>query len=315
MAIQKKAPPASARPAQRAAAPAGAARPNSHGAVQQYASLNPEDYTQGGLLDDVDVTVASARFCEWDYNGSIDHPVLALCVSIDYTDPATGKPAQADQYYSAGELSRFIPSDDGTHAVAVAGAKGLAGGTNAALFLQSVIDQGFPVDRFGDGDVSALDGLVAHINRVAQPKRGAQITGKTQSGYDATVALVTKIHRMPWETASTVPKGGGRLSPAPSRGTSTARSAPTTSRTAAPPQDPSGDADMREEAAGILLAVLQNKGGKVIKTSIPPGSFKLLAGNPNRSEILNLLADDEFLGEAGADYGWEFDGQTVSASA
>ena len=70
---------------------------------------------------------------------------------------------------------------------------------------------------------------------------------------------------------------------------------------------------MTEEAAGILMAILENKGGTVAKMSIPPASFKLLAGNPNRSEILNLLADDEFLGVE--DYGWSFDGKQVTSAA
>src|SRR2546423_6315596 len=209
MAIQRKAP---AAPASRAAArPAATTSPpvktNSHAAVDapQYASLNPEDFTSGGLLDDVDVTFESCRFVEWDYNGTIDHPVLALLVVMKYNDPATGQEASAAQYYSAGETSRFYPSGDddpsgaGAHAVAVSGSKGIAGGTNSAILIKSVIDAGFPVDQFGDGDVSKMEGLVGHINRIAQPKRGGRITGQTQSGYEATDAVITKIPKMPWE--------------------------------------------------------------------------------------------------------------------
>lgn len=307
MAIQRKAP--AAAPASRAAAPAAraAAKPNSHAAVQQYASLNPEDYTQGGLLDDVDVTFESCRFCEWDYDGNIDHPVLFLLVVMNYTDPATGKPAQANQYYSAGELSRFYPSEDGSHAVAVSGAKGLAGGTNAAILIKSVIDQGFPVDRFGDGDVSAMEGMVCHINRVAQPARGGKITGKTSSGYDATVAVVTKIHKMPWETAA--PKG--RPTTGGARPAATRPATPNRAAAPSPDANASLSNDVAEEAAGILIEVLNAKGGTIPKRNLPPACFKALAGNPNRSEILNLLADDDFLGTP--DYGWEFDGQTISS--
>src|SRR5207248_5954795 len=42
------------------------------------------------------------------------------------------------------------------------------------------------------------------------PKRGGRITGQTQSGYEATVAVVTKIHQMPWETAAPAPAPKGR---------------------------------------------------------------------------------------------------------
>lgn len=328
MAIQKKAP--AAAPARAAARPGPAVKTNSHAATEapQYASLNPEDFTSGGLLDDVDVTFESSRFVEWDYNGTIDRPVLALLVVMKYADPATGQEASADQYYSAGELSRFYPSEDGSHAVAVAGSKGLAGGTNSAILIKSVIDAGFPVDQFGDGDVSRMEGLVAHINRIAQPKRGGRITGQTQSGYEATVAVVTKIHQMPWEAAAPqsrpAPKamaaraGAGAPASSKSGPAVPGRAAPGVGRPAPPragtPTTAAQEAsDVTEEAAGILMAILENKGGTVAKMSIPPASFKLLAGNPNRSEILNLLADDEFL--AVEDYGWQFDGKQVTSAA
>lgn len=327
MAIQKKAP--AAAPARAAARPGPAVKTNSHAATEapQYASLNPEDFTSGGLLDDVDVRFESCRFTEWDYNGAVDHPVLALLVVMKYADPATGQEASADQYYSAGELSRFYPSEDGSHAVAVAGSKGLAGGTNSAILIKSVIDAGFPVDQFGDGDVSKMEGLVAHINRIAQPKRGGRITGQTQSGYEATVAVVTKIHTMPWEVTAPqtrpAPKAmaarAGAGAPALSKSTGVpGRGAagvgrPAPARAGTPTTAAQEASDVSEEAAGILLAILENKGGTVAKMSIPPASFKLLAGNPNRSEILNLLADDEFLGVE--DYGWSFDGKQVTATA
>lgn len=305
MAIQKKAVSSSATPINRGQTGGQAVSRASQAAQpgQVFASLNPADFTAGGLLDDVDVTFASVRFCEWDYNGAVDHPVLALLVSMEYQD-ADGKQATAEQYYSAGDLNRFVPSEDGSHAIAVGNAKGLAGGTNAATFLKSVFDAGFPIDRLGDGDVSKLEGTVAHINRQAQQKRGGNISGKTTSGYEATVAVVTKIHKMPWETAKAgsvnaakaVSKPNGRVAPA---------------QTQAPlEENEQADTGVQEEAAGILLAVLEAKGGSVKKMGIAPGSFKLLAGNPSRSAILNLLASEDFL-NLGEDYGWTYDGQNV----
>lgn len=310
MAIQKKTP---AAPAARAATPINKAKTASAAAQgQTFASLNPEDFTSGGLLDDVDVTFSSVRFCEWDYNGNIDHPVLALLVVMDYQD-ADGKAAQTDQYYSAGETSRFVPSEDGSHAVAVAGAKGLAGGTNAAILIKSVIDQGFPVDKFGDGDVSSMEGLVAHINRIAQPKRGGQITGKTSSGYEATVAVVTKIHKMPWESTGTGKGAPARPTSATQRlGASTARPAARPAPASIPSEAPAGD--VGEEAAGVLIEILSEKQGTVAKRMLPPASFKKLAGNDNRSAILQCFGDDNWLMKNGENYGWSFDGQTITAA-
>ncbi len=274
--------------------------------AQSFASLNPEDFTQGGLLDDVDVVFSSVTFVEWDYNGAIDHPVLALLVAMEYEDNGAAK--TADQYYSAGDLNKFIPSADGTHATAVGGAKGLPGGSNAAAFLKSVIDSGFPVDQFGDGDVSRLNGMSCHINRVAQPKRGGNISGKTGSGFDATVALVTKIHRMPWEDAkkTAAPKGAPVRALAPSTGKAALSQATQATQ-------PEAGSDVSEEAAGILLEILAAKGGTVTRATLPAASFKPLSGNPNRAAILALFTNDEFL-NLGENYGWVYDAKSKSIS-
>lgn len=275
-------------------------------------SLNPADYVQGGLLDDVDVTFETVRFVEFDYGGTTDKPVLALHAALVYDD--NGKAASVDQYFSAGDLSRFQPSEDGTHAVAVGSAKGMADSTNAALLIKSILDCGFPIDKFGDGDVSAMDGLVAHVNRIPQPKRGGNIPEKNAAGFDKTVMIVTKIHQMPWET----PGQPGRPASArpTARTTTTARTAaPPATRTAAPAPsntDATSD-DLTIAAAEILVQVLDAKQGTVAKTGISSGAFRLLAGNADRTAILKNITDDDWLYNNGENFGWSYDGKTVTA--
>jgi|SRR5882757_4353334 len=318
MAVMKK--PAAAPPARRAspaAAAAAIARSNAGSAAGgrvngaaaadfsgQAASLNPDDFTQGGLLDDMDVTFLECRFTEWDYNGTADKPALCLLVTMEYDDQGEAK--TQEQYYSAGDLSRFIPSEDGKRAISVAGARGLNSNTNAALLLKSVIEQGFPVANFGDGDVSAMDGMQCHINRVPQPKRGGAIQNVNSQGFEKTVAIVTKINLLPGETAPVKGKAAPPVNKAglakPGAGRGIARQAPAVE---APD-------DLSDEAAGILTQVLADKNGSVKKASVAGASFKHLAGNENRSGILQLLADPEFL--ARNDYGWEFDGTTITTA-
>lgn len=287
----------------------GAAAPAAGGG---FASLRPADMTAGGLLDDIDVVFESCSFVEWDYDGKITTPVLAVLITMSYDD--NGEAKSVDQYYSAGDLSRFIPSEDGSHAVPVSGARGLNSNTNAALLLKSVIDAGFPEDNFGDGDITAMNGMGVHINRVPQPKRGGGIADKNESGYDKTVAVVTKINFMPGEEAAPAPAparpaGGKAAAGRPAPATSAARG----KQTAAPPTqaDTESDQDLQLEAAGILQEALAAKGGSIPKSGIAPACFKLLAGNANRSAILQLFADADFLGSD--EYGWSFDGKTVTA--
>jgi hypothetical protein len=281
-----------------------------------FASLNPEDFTQGGLLDDIDVVFKQCRFVSWDYNGSIDTPVLALMVEFEYND--NGKQASSEQYYSAGDMSRFVPSEDGCRASAVAGAKSLNNNTNAAMLIKSVVEQGFPADRFGDGDISVMDGLHAHINRVPQPSRGGNISEKNNAGYDKTVAIVTKIHKMPWEQASGS-KAQGKASPvatATRPNPTTAAMAPGRSAATKPPSDANPEPDdFTEEAAGIMIAVLDAKNGEVKKSQLAAAAFKPLSGNPNRSGILALITSDDWLAEQGENFGWAYENSTVTASA
>jgi len=308
MAVTRRPAPAAAparraAPAQVAQARGGRANGAAVGGDQQFASLNPEDFSQGGLLDDMDVLFTECRFVEWDYDGAADKPALCLLVTMQYEDQ--GKQETSAQYYSAGDLSRFIPSEDGTHAVSVAGAKGLNSNTNCAILLKSVIEQGFPADKFGDGDVSAMDGMSCHINRIPQPKRGGAIQNVNSQGYERTVAIVTKINHLPWETKPASPAKTAAKPPA--RGGAPTPAARQTAAAAQPAPD-----DLSDEAAGILLQVLEDKNGSIKKASIAGASFKHLAGNANRSGILQLLADPDFLGRD--DYGWAFDGTTVESA-
>lgn len=290
-----------------------------------FMSLDPSTYTQGGLLDDIDVTFHSVRFVEWDYGGRTSdegEPILtlALLVSLGYDD--NGKEATADQYFSAGDINRFQPSEDGTHAVAVGNAKGMSDSTNCARFIKSIIDAGFPADQFGDGDVSVLDGMVAHVNRVPQERGGSLKGKKNASGYDPTVMVVTNIIQMPWETSPapqaasarpTTSARPGAARPAATRPATQNRVPAPASRGAAASPSDNGDQDLTEEAAGILVAVLDAKNGSVLKGGIASGAFKPLTGNPNRSGILALITDDDWLYENGEQFGWSFDGKAVTA--
>ena len=45
----------------------------------QRISLNPDDATHGGLIDDIDIEITDAQSCMWDYNGQQpEGPALAV---------------------------------------------------------------------------------------------------------------------------------------------------------------------------------------------------------------------------------------------
>jgi hypothetical protein len=264
-------------------------------------SLKPSDQQQGGILDDMDVDLKSLTFVEYDYNGKADKPTLALLVVMGDSEGT-----DHDQYFSAGDLSRFQPSPDGKYAVAVAGAKGLSTTSNAALFLKSIVDQGFPEDRITH-TVEPFEGANVHVVRVPQPKRSGLVQAEGER--ERTVLVVSKINRLPWE------KQGGKPAARPQAASiSRPTAAGAGKSTSAPAAATNGENDLTEEAQGIMLQLLEAKGGEVAKKGIAPGVFKLLAGNPARAELLKTLTDEEFL-LSGAEGGlWAYENSTVSAA-
>lgn len=155
-----------------------------------YISLSPDDATQGGLVDDIDVEISDAATCEWDYNGQQPAgPALA----IEFTDK---NGAQYQQYYSAGKPEDWTPTDDGCGFAAVSGKTGFNNSTNLMKFFASLVEAGFPKELLAAGNVKALVGTSCHVNQVVQERKGLVRTGKN-ADRPSTVLLVSKIHSLP----------------------------------------------------------------------------------------------------------------------
>lgn len=170
----------------------------------QQQGISLAQAAQGGLIDDIDVTILDARFAQWDYNGNIDHAVLAL--GIQYQD---GEGKTYDQYYSAGELTYFVPSEDGSRAVPVGDKSMLADTCNAWKFIASLIEAGFPVPLLEAGDITCLTNMKVHVKQYAQPVRQGLIRGGKNADRPQTVLLVDAILEMP-AGAGGVKKGIGK---------------------------------------------------------------------------------------------------------
>ena len=75
---------------------------------EQTASLNPENFVEGGgLIDDVDVTFKECIFDMFDYNGKVVPGVPSLKITMGMEDDE-----EAVQYYSVGSANDWIPSED-----------------------------------------------------------------------------------------------------------------------------------------------------------------------------------------------------------
>src|SRR6266568_262773 len=310
---------------------------------KQYVPLNQA--AQGGMIDDIDVLIADAAFVQWDYNGNIDHEVLALGIQFQDDNGKT-----YDQYYSAGDLIYFVPSDDGAGIVPVADKQLLNDNTNAMKFLMSLLEVGFPEETLASGNVKELVGTRIHVKQHAQPTRQGLIRGGKNADRAPTVLLASALLALPGQTApakAAKPVGGkvpgaqagkpaGRPTQAaqPKAGLG-AKSAPTPRTTTSAPSaravagkangaagaaTPAPDDDLMSVALDILTGILVGtEGGSVAKKELSKLAFqaageKVTAGELDakaKTKVVQLIFQDANL-HAWAEQGAiQYDGAQV----
>jgi len=248
-------------------------------------SLKPSEAVEGGgFLDDVDVKVAESRFAMFDYGGS-RQPVPAICFKLDHMDGSE----PIAQYWSVGKATDWMPSDDGKELVPIGKATQLVNSSNGMLLLASIINAGFPESKLGD-DISVFDGMEIHINRIAAPVR----KGLKQKD-DQTILTVTKIHKLPWDSAP----AKGKATTAASKGKSGSKGG---GGSKSKPAATAAATDIDAVATEFILTVLSDADlmkdfpDGLPKAKLAPETFaRLKSDDPNRSSLLKRVFEDDFL--------------------
>lgn len=161
-------------------------------AERKAASLSPDDMVSGGLPDDFDGTITNVAFVSWDYNETIDTPVLALRVDIEPDEDSDEE--NFSQHYSAGDMKYFVPSDDGKEALPVGKRDALSNSSNAAQFITALLNaEGFAeLGREIGTSVDAFEGIRCHFDRVDQPKRSGIVNAEGERRKQ--ILVVTEVH-------------------------------------------------------------------------------------------------------------------------
>lgn len=264
-------------------------------------SLKPSDAVAGGGgIDDVDVVIKACRFRLWDYNGTIQTPVLGLEVTYLEDDGS-----ESNQVYSAGDMKHFVPSEDGSEAVQVGKHPNLNDSTNAMAWMVSMVNGGFPEDKIGD-KVSIFEGARVHVNQVPQVKRKGLATPQAN---DKLILLVSKVLALPWDAKAkaTAPK---TTKAAPVAVAAKAAQAQVAAPMAAAPAANGELSPLNDQAVSAMIGIIVTKGGAIVKAAIAQEAFKVFATDPNRNALVQLVYSDAFLKQEGAP--WTFDGSTVS---
>jgi hypothetical protein len=261
------------------------------------ASMNPDNMLSAGLADDFDGTIKQARLVPWDYDGNLDHHILAVRLDIEPDEDQDQEPFS--QHYSAGELDHFVPSLDGetptdlesedeedwegVYALRVGRRQQLNNSSNWAHWVGATIDAGFPVEEL-EADVSCFEGLYGHWNRIPQRKRSG-IVVEEEGGRQRMILVLTEIH----EKAK------------PKVGKSKAKDKSATKGKAA--AKPVAD-DLDERLSEVVLGALADNDGTLPKTKLPGVVIKAFDGK-EKAAAIKRVADVKFLGAD--DAAWTFD--------
>lgn len=269
-------------------------------------SLRPSTFTEGGLLDDVDVRVTAASFLLYDYGGKSTRGVSpALGLTITHQEGDETK--ENDQYFSAGDAAYFYPSKDnaskssdnmGDYLIPIGDKQGLNGNTNLAKFLTSLVNAGYPEDKLDNFKASDLVGLEFHLKREAVKRTGLIRTGPN-ANREQTVITVSKIIKLPWETGTAKPAAT----------TKAATNGKANGAAAAPA---AGDGALVEKCNETLMMVLMEAGGGPLpKTKAATLAFNALKGDPMQKIVSQSLYKDDILHQLP---GIAFDGAAVRLS-
>lgn len=262
--------------------------------AEERIGLGPDNWTEGGMVDDVDVDIVEAKFCLFDYQGQQpEGPALMLGCKI-----VGGEDKVIAQYWSAGKVENFVPTGDGMGLKAVGKQSGLNKGCNLVILLESMLKKGFPKEKIDD-IAKVIVGSRLHLNKIAQKAIKDQTSGEERA---RSVLVVTAVHKWGWEAKGTA-KTPATKAAAPAKA-KPAAAAPVEEAAEA---EEAGENPLSDKAAEGVIAVARSNGGTVKRADISTPLFKLMAKDADKSKIVKLAFEPSFLSGPAGSGKWVYD--------
>jgi len=289
----------------------------------RVASMSPDSFVSGGLMDDVDGTIIKARYVPWDYNGTLDHHVLGVAVTIQ----VEGEAEPYVQHYSAGDLEHFMPSMDGENPVNLEGyggegynpedaegiyalkvgkKEGLANSSNWAQFIVAALDAKFPTDKLG-ANTDCFEGAIGHFNRVPQKKRSGLVkpAAADTKGKSNDILVMTEFKG--WANAAKKPSTAS-TSPAAAKSASSKPSTaakPSTTATSTATAAGGGASALDDKLVEIVVNAVAAAGDDGLnKSKLPSFALKGL-GAADKGKGVKRVVEADFL--SGHEEAWIYD--------
>ena len=258
-------------------------------------SLDPEDAISGGLFDNHTVTFGNCHFEMFDYNGTQDpSPVLSIDMMPEGGDEVY------TQKYSVGKAMFWTPTDDTKWIKPLTETeREIRKNSNVNYFMKSLKEGGMPMTLLKDRDVSAMNGLKAHVMRKEIAGRDDLQQGKetTRRGADGKeykkdnkILLVERVISLPAEGDK---KGDPAGKKAAAGKKATAKK--TAAKEDAPDAAPGDLNSAQKKAKEFITKQIMEGNGKVDKKVLPNAAFQdqSLAVDPERNAVLVVLFQNQ----------------------
>ena len=280
-------------------------------------SFHTEDMASAGLPTDFDGVIVKAVYAPFNYPNRDGVGTVADVLSAKLTirpDEDSGLD-EFTQYYSAGDIESFAPSLDGEEpvdldaddrddmegpfVVKVGSRDKMNNNSNFAKFVEAALAVGLDDDVARSGDLSQLEGVYGHWDRVPQPTRKGIIvrTEDKNSDREKTILVLTEIKEAPKAAAKAAK---GKAAPAVVK----------KGKKEAEPEPEGDDLDTRIETA-IVEALGDAKGNTFAKGKLPGIMMKAFAGDPDKAKAIKRAGQTEFL-DAATQFAFDPDDGTLT---
>jgi hypothetical protein len=267
----------------------------------RVAANRPDQMSAGGSLPDGFIgEVTKARFVPWNYQGK-SKTVLGAAILITPDEESGFEPFT--QYYSAGNIEQFQPSNDGMEPVAdptdwsgtpddledyegvyalpVGQKDQLPGGSNWGHFLESLHECGMSYEDM-DADITFLEGVRGRFDRVPQRERKGIVSAPVEEGqktFQKTILVITQLEKA-----------------AKAAGKGKAAAAKTNAKAAA---NGAGDEDFNERVHDAIVAALNAADGTLGKKKVAQLFLRSKDfDSAEKQAAVALLNDEDFLASA-----------------
>lgn len=224
----------------------------------------------GGLIDDFDAVISDVRF-GLSPDGYVSGQPVTLCLVRFDVDGE-----EHTVLFTIGGEGDFVADDTGRGLNKLKSKATLTKTCKFIMFVNSLVESGFPLNRLDPQDVSPIIGTYGHFLRKAVEYKGLK---KKSDERENTVLLCTKILQLPWDATPKQRKGKGKAV----------------------------DANLADTVAGIIQGIVLVNDGEIAKKDLLSALFanEDINAMDDKKGALKVASSDSFLKEREE---WSYEG-------